>query len=173
MHGRVPLGIWRQPTISTRLGRATPRMIVYVVLSSHALLTLFPLVWVLSNSFRQNDAILTSMRLIPESFDFSNYLQMLQVTSIPLAFFNSLTITLASLALLLVVAVPLAFTIARFRFRLANWLFVFFAGAVLVPSVSVLPMTFRLFNDLGLLGTKYGIALFMRPSSFRSRSSCW
>jgi len=25
--------------------------------------------------------------------------------------------------------------------------------------VSVLPMTFRLFNDLGLLGTKYGIAL--------------
>ncbi len=35
----------------------------------------------------------------------------------------------------------------------------FFALAVLVPSVSVLPMTFRLFADLGLLGTKYGIAL--------------
>ena len=31
--------------------------------------------------------------------------------------------------------------------------------AVLVPAVSVLPMTFRLFNDIGPLGTKHGIAL--------------
>jgi raffinose/stachyose/melibiose transport system permease protein len=36
---------------------------------------------------------------------------------------------------------------------------VFFALAVLVPAVSVLPMTFRLFNDLDLLGSKYGITL--------------
>ena len=133
--------------------------VVYLVLSIHALLTLFPFVWVLSNSFRDSDAILTSVRLLPESFNFDNFTRLMQATNIPRGFYNSATITAVSLALLLSAALPLAFAITRFRFRLAEYVYMFFALAVLVPSVSVLPMTFRLFNDLGLLGTKYGIAL--------------
>ena len=135
------------------------KLVVYAVLAAHAALTLFPFAWVLSNSFRDNDRILTSVRLWPESFDIGNYLRVLETTNIPLAFWNSASITVVSLALLLAVAVPLAFAIARFRFRAAEYVYIFFALAVLVPSVSVLPMTFRLFNELGLLGTKYGITL--------------
>lgn len=141
-----------------RLGRIGRNGIIYAVLGAHALLTLFPFVWVLSNSFRDNDHILTSIRLLPETFSLGNYRQVLDATNIPRSFFNSLTITATSLALLISVAVPLSFAIARFRFRLAQVVYMFFALAVLVPAVSVLPMTFRLFNDLGLLGTKYGIA---------------
>jgi raffinose/stachyose/melibiose transport system permease protein len=158
MHGRLSVPIGRRPSFAARLRRLLPLAVVYVVLCIHSLLTLFPLLWVLSNSFRKNDAILTSMRLVPESMQFSNYVEMLRVTSIPLAFFNSFTIALVSLGLLLAVGLPLSFALARFRFRFANWVFMFFAAAVLVPNVSVLPMTFRLFADLGLLGTKYGIA---------------
>ena len=113
----------------------------------------------LTNSFRDSDAILTSVRLLPESFNLDNFARLMQATNIPRGFYNSATITAASLALLLSVALPLAFAITRFRFHLAEYVYMFFALAVLVPSVSVLPMTFRLFNDLGLLGTKYGIAL--------------
>jgi raffinose/stachyose/melibiose transport system permease protein len=158
MHGRITLRASRRIGPARWLRRRSPLAVVYLVLTVHALLTLFPLVWVLSNSFRQSDDILTSIRLLPERLDLSNYAQLLEVTSIPQAFLNSLTITLASLTLLLFVSVPLAFVIARFRFRFANWVFLFFAAAVLVPSVSVLPMTFRLFNELGLLGTRHGIA---------------
>lgn len=140
-------------------GALASKLVLYAVLIGHALLTLFPFVWVLANSFRDNDRILTSIRLLPESFDPTNYQRVLSSTNIPLSLFNSITITLASLALLMLVAVPLAFALARFRFRAAEWIYMFFALAVLVPGVSVLPMTFKLFVDLGLLGTKYGIAL--------------
>lgn len=143
-------GAWRDKAVTA---------LIYAVLATHALLTLFPLFWVLSNSFRDSDHILRSISLIPESFDFSNFERVLLSTNIPRAFWNSLSITIASLALLLATAVPLAFAIARFRYRFAEWLFLFFALAVLVPAVSVLPMTFRLFGDLGLLGTKYGVVL--------------
>lgn len=148
----------RSRSNALRLGRYVPRCALYAVLVGHAAVTLFPFAWVLANSFRNNDQILTSIRLLPESFDATNYLQVLTATSIPQAFLNSLAITIASLALLLASAVPLSFAIARFRFRFAEYVYVFFALAVLVPSISVLPMTFRLFNDLGLLGTKFGIA---------------
>lgn len=132
---------------------------VYLVLCVHAVLTLFPFVWVLSNSFRDSDAIVTSLRVVPEHFRLDNFSRLIEATDIPHAFFNSVTITAASLALLLATAMPLSFAIARFRFRFAEYIYIFFALAVLVPAVSVLPMTFRLFNDLGLLGTKYGIVL--------------
>lgn len=135
------------------------RALVYTVLSVHAVLTLFPFVWVLVNSFRDSDAIMTSLRLLPERFDTANFRHVLEATNIPHAFLNSVMITGASLVLLLATAVPLSFVIARFRFRLAEYVYIFFALAVLVPAVSVLPMTFRLFNDLGLLGTKFGICL--------------
>jgi raffinose/stachyose/melibiose transport system permease protein len=139
--------------------RKAPRwIIIYAILSVHALLTLFPLFWVVVNSFRTSDDILTSFRWIPEHFDVANYLQVLQSTSIPRAFYNSVTITLASLSLMLIVSLPLAFALSRFRFAAAKYIYGFFALAILVPTVSMLPMTFRLFNSLGLLGTKYGIA---------------
>ncbi|MBL8703175.1 MAG: carbohydrate ABC transporter permease [Alphaproteobacteria bacterium] len=139
-------------------GAIASTVVLYVVLVGHTLLTLFPFVWVLVNSFRDNDGILTSIRLLPERFDTGNYERLLASSNIPLSLFNSVTITAASLALLLAVGVPLAFALARFRFRAAEWIYMFFALAVLVPAVSVLPMTFKLFVDLGLLGTKYGIA---------------
>ena len=135
------------------------RTLLYVVLTVHAGLTLFPFLWVLSHSLRDSDAILTSIRLWPEHLRFDNFLHLTQTSNIPRAFWNSASVTAVSLALLLATAVPLAFVIARFRFKIAEYVYVFFALAVLVPAVSVLPMTFRLFNDLGLLGTKYGIAL--------------
>ena len=135
------------------------QMLVYSILVFHALLTLFPFVWVLSNSFRQNDDILTSIRLIPESFALDNYRQVMVATNIPQAFLNSVSITFVTLLILLATATPLSFALSRFRFRAAEYIYILFALAILVPSVSVLPMTFRLFNDLGLLGTKYGICL--------------
>ena len=141
------------------LRRAPRSMLLYAVLGGHAVLTLFPFAWVLANSFRDNDAILTSVRLLPESLQPGNYLQVLRATNIPRAFFNSVSITLGSLLVLLAVAAPLSFVLARFRFRAARAVYVLFGLAVLVPGVSVLPMTFRLFNALGLLGTKYGICL--------------
>lgn len=135
-----------------------PQVIQYAVLSSFALLTIFPVIWVFSNSFRTNDQILTSIRLIPETWSLENYSKVWNLTSIPRAFVNSLTIDLVSVALLLVVVLPLSFALSRFRFRAANVIYLFFSLAVLVPTVTVLPMTFRLFNELNLLDFKYAIA---------------
>jgi raffinose/stachyose/melibiose transport system permease protein len=130
----------------------------YAVLSLQAVLTILPIVWVFSNSFRTTDQILTSIRLIPESWAPDNYIKVWNLTSIPAAFINSLTIDLVSLALLLVIVLPLSFALSRFRFRAATLIYLFFSLAVLVPTVTVLPMTYRLFNELGLLGHKYAIA---------------
>ncbi len=145
------VSIWRE-------GKTAGTLVQYLVLSIHAIVTIFPLVWVVSNSFRTTDQILTSIRLIPESLTFANYTRVLTATSIPRAFFNSVSITGATMLLLLAVVLPLAFALARFRFSAANHVYLFFSLAVLVPTVTVLPTMFRLYNEMGLLGYKYAIA---------------
>jgi raffinose/stachyose/melibiose transport system permease protein len=133
--------------------------IVYAVLVAHALLTLFPLLWVTVNSFRSSGEIIRSISLVPNSFDLVNYRNLIDNTNIPLSFWNSLSITALSLAILVVMVVPLAFALTRFRFKLAENIYLFFTLAVLVPGISVMPMVYKLFVDLGLMGTKYGITL--------------
>ena len=133
--------------------------LVYGVLVIHSLLTLFPLFWVVTNSFRESDSIVRSIALLPETLDLKNYSRIFTATNIPQAFLNSLAICVISLTLLLAVALPLAYALSRFRFRAAGYIHLFFTMAILVPGVSVLPMVFTLFNDLELLGTRFGITL--------------
>jgi len=134
------------------------KAVQYVVLSFQAVLTILPIIWVISNSFRTTDQILTSIRLIPEAFLLTNYVNVWNLTSIPNAFVNSITIDFVSIMLLLAVTLPLSFALSRFRFRAAVVVYLFFSMAVLVPTVTILPMTFKLFSELGLLGHKYAIA---------------
>ena len=132
---------------------------VYAVLILQSLMTLFPLFWVVVNSFRDSDSIVRGIALIPESLNWANYERVMTSTNIPRSFLNSLVICGISLSLLLATALPLAFALSRFRFKAAPYIHLLFTLAILVPGVSVLPMVFTLFNDLGLLGTPYGITL--------------
>ncbi|MCU6790932.1 carbohydrate ABC transporter permease [Paenibacillus sp. WQ 127069] len=129
----------------------------YGGLIAYSLMTLFPLLWILSISFRDNDQIFTSIRLIPESFKWTNYEQVLLGGNIPRAFWNSVSITTLSIVLLLFCVLTLSFAISRFRFKGASAVYLIFSAAVMVPTVTILPMTFKLFNDLHVFGFKYSI----------------
>jgi raffinose/stachyose/melibiose transport system permease protein len=79
------------------------------------------------------------------------------VSNLPLSFYHSLSLTLISLAGLLLIVLPAAFAIVRFRFRLGRYVYIFFSFAVFVPAVTVLPMLYKLYADFGFLGSKYPI----------------
>jgi raffinose/stachyose/melibiose transport system permease protein len=134
-------------------------IVKYAVLILHSLFTLVPLVWILSNSFRDTDQILTSIRLIPERFDLTNYIRVITASNIPKAFYNSVSITFVSLVLLMAVVLPASFALARFRFKASGYVYIFFSAAIFVPGITVLPMVFKLINDMHLLGYKYSIVL--------------
>ena len=131
----------------------------YLFLCLYALTTFFPLWWTFSNSFRTNDQIFSSTRLIPESFAYlANYTKMLS-QNIPLGMYNSLTTTAISLTLLMVCAVPAAYFISKYKFRFSNLVFGLFSAGVIVPRLSILIATFTNFQKLGFLQKQYPITL--------------
>ncbi|WP_134701013.1 carbohydrate ABC transporter permease [Ammoniphilus sp. YIM 78166] len=129
----------------------------YAFLIGFSVLTIFPILWVFSNSFRNNSQIFTKITLIPEAFDLTNYINVITKSNIPLSFWHSLSITVVSLCLLIAVVLPTAFAISRFKFKAAGYIYIFFSLAVFVPTITILPMLFKLYNQLGFLGQKYPI----------------
>lgn len=133
--------------------------VTYGILLMNTVASLIPFVWTLSNSFRTNTQIFAKVALIPEQVNFKNYTSIISAGGLPRAFFNSLTISLLSLALLLACVLPCSFLIARVRFRLSNALYLFFALAVFVPNIILLQAVYELLVQMKLLGYEYSICL--------------
>ncbi|MFC0470687.1 carbohydrate ABC transporter permease [Halalkalibacter kiskunsagensis] len=155
----VELGTQNVKKISLPKKKHLSITVTYSFLIFYTMLTLVPIFWVFTNSFRESGEILTNFRIIPTSFDLSNYIKLFEATNILRAFYNSLSITVISLLVLMVIVLPLSFAISRFKFRMATYIYLFFSLAVLIPTITILPMNYKLFNELGLLGYKYSIVI--------------
>jgi raffinose/stachyose/melibiose transport system permease protein len=129
----------------------------YVYLSLIAVTTFFPLWWTFSNSFRDNFAIFNEFRLLPETFELSNYVWMIEKVNILSGFLNSVMLAIVSLFGLGLTTLMCSYALARYRFKGARLIYTMFMAAILVPGITMLGMMFQLFNALGLLGTRFGI----------------
>ncbi|MCL2069269.1 MAG: carbohydrate ABC transporter permease [Oscillospiraceae bacterium] len=136
------------------------RLLKYIVLSMWAMVTIFPLYWTLVNSFRTNRQIFRSFSLFPESLaNLNNYKQIIELNNIPRAFYNTATITMFSMVLLLFCTIGIAFLISVYKFRFAFAIQTFFVLGIMIPRLSVLIPTYMNFNNMGLLGMQYSLVL--------------
>jgi raffinose/stachyose/melibiose transport system permease protein len=131
----------------------------YLLLLLYAVVTIFPLLWTFSNSFRTNDEIFSRFAIFPETFTYVKNYEMIFSTSIPLAFYNSFTITVLSLFIMLVCAIPAAYLLSQYKFKYAQLIYLFFIIGIIVPRLSILIAEFKNYQMLGFLGKQYPITL--------------
>jgi raffinose/stachyose/melibiose transport system permease protein len=150
----------RRWTAGFAKARHNPLILVgYLVLTINSVACLIPILWTLSNSFRTNTQIFSRFSLIPEQFNLGSFESMVKNTNLVQAFINSIIITFASLALMLICVLPCAFVLARFRFRLSRAIYTFFLLSIFVPGIVMLQAVYQLFATLNLLDLPYSIAL--------------
>ena len=123
----------------------------------------FPFWWSISNSLRNPiDTFTTTGVGIPWlNFEptLGNWKTQLAYPEAQLALYNSSFIAVLSTALAIIVGLPAAYALARFRFRfppnkdITIW---FISQRVLPPAAAVVPF-FVLWNMLGIYDTKFGI----------------
>ncbi len=118
------------------------------------LLILGPILWLLINSFKTNvEALAIPPKLIfPPTF--RNYpAVILRVDQFPLYFFNSVYTMVASTAVVLVLGLPAAYVLARFRFRGKVLLAFAILATRMIPRVAIGIPTYLIMMRLGLLDT--------------------
>jgi oligogalacturonide transport system permease protein len=139
---------------------------VYAVLTVTALLMLYPLLWLIGASFKENREIYSSMWFMPSRFDLSVYRSAWRTgTGFTMGhyFLNTFRVIVPKTIFAAVSSVLTAYGFARFDFPLKKLFFGLLMGGMFMPAiVTVMPM-YLLWSRLGLLDTYIPLTL---PSLF-------
>ena len=134
---------------------------VHLMLASYTLLALFPIVLILINSFKTKAAIFDNPLAFPtaETFFLGGFEKVIAKSHFLLYFGNSLTVTLASLALILLFGAMAAWALSEYKFRGNRLLAIYMMIGIMVPirlgTVSIL----ELIVQLNLINTLTALVL--------------
>jgi multiple sugar transport system permease protein len=116
---------------------------------------LYPLLWMLSSSFKPTDLIFREPGLIPTELHPANYAE--GWTALPLPFhryiFNSLVIVVFSIIGNLLACSMAAYAFARLRFRARGFWFAVMLATIMLPIHVVIVPQYIMFNEVGWVNT--------------------
>jgi len=136
--------------------RAYRKYVRFVLLVLGALVMLYPLIWMLSSSFKPEGTIFENMGLIPHGFTFENYFtgwQSNNVVTFATYFRNSFIISILSVLGNLISCSLAAYAFARLEFKFKNLFFALMMLTMMVPQHATIVPQFVYFTRLGLNNT--------------------
>lgn len=142
--------------MKARVVRKTARAtITHVLLIAFGLLMLYPLLWMLSSSFKPNEYIFTHSGLWPVEFTLDNYVNGWNGLGRTFATFFLNSFVIAGLSILgnLISCSLAAYAFARLRFRYRGMWFAIMLATIMLPAHVVLIPQYVLFSNLGWVNT--------------------
>ena len=103
-------------------GEKLYKIFIYVVLLALAITIIVPVAWVFLASIKQNSEFYGNPWALPAGFYWQNFTDAWNAANMGGYMLNSILVTALSLVLLLVIALPAAYCLARFQFWGRNFL---------------------------------------------------
>jgi N-acetylglucosamine transport system permease protein len=124
-----------------------------------ALLTTFPLLWVLVSSLKSDGEILSDPWGLPAALRFENWARAWTEAHIGRYFLNSGIVVAGSLTLTMLFGATAAYVFARYEFRGRQVAYYLFVGGMMFPVFLALVPLFFVVRNAGLFGTWTGLML--------------
>ncbi|MEV7086243.1 carbohydrate ABC transporter permease [Streptomyces sp. NPDC093085] len=138
------------------LGRRSARAALYAVLTLGVIAMLYPLVWLLTSSFKPADEIFGSVGLLPRTWNPGNYADgwtAADGSTFGRPLLNSLIVSAGAVAGNLIACSLAAFAFARLEFRFKRVAFALMMVTIMLPAqVTIIPQ-YILFHSLGWVNT--------------------
>lgn len=126
---------------SSSKGDKLYKVFVYVVLIAVAISIIVPVVWVFMASIKENSEFYQNPWALPAGFYWQNFVDAWQKASMGSYMLNSVIVTALALAILIIVALPAAYCLSRFRFKSRNFQNIsFMAGLFINVNYIVVPI---------------------------------
>ena len=129
--------------------------LIYIILIVWALTTIYPILWVIINSFKDKKHIMSDAFSLPfgDLFTLGNYAEAFEKVDILSAYRNSIIISGAVAVLVILMAGMASFALVRYRFRLNKTLYSLVIAAMMFPVFSTIIPGFRMEYGWGLAGS--------------------
>lgn len=124
-------------------------LIKHLILLAYAVACLYPFVWMIGTSLKsQQDALGNLASPIPkDGFHFENYPEVWEKLDFAKYFFNSITLSVAAVACVILIYSMVGFALARINFVGKNIVFATYVALILVPGLTVqIPLYINMVN---------------------------
>lgn len=114
------------------------RALIVVILAVLAIVTIFPIWFLIVNSFKGQQEIVASPIALPKSWNLDYLKNAAEQINLGSSLLQTVLITVAAVALIVVISSFAAWAIARTDSKVANILFIAYTAAMLIPFQSVM-----------------------------------
>ncbi|RFA17854.1 carbohydrate ABC transporter permease [Subtercola boreus] len=140
--------------------RVSTRAILWVVLIAIVVLYGFPFVYMLLTSLKTPvETIAVPAKVLPSVWTLENYVAALTRDGVVASFINSIVTAVISTLISLVLAVPAAYAITRYRTRLGRVFILVALVTRMVPAIVVGAPMIGIFRSLGISDTSLALAI--------------
>lgn len=135
---------------------------IYVFLGLLAIVIIIPVAWVFMASVKQNSEFMGNPWALPKGFYWQNFTDAWVKARMGEYFFNSIAVTVLALIILLVVALPAAYVLARYRFKGSKfWNIMFMGGLFINVNYIVVPIFLMFVEGDKIARNMFGQTIFL------------
>ncbi|ULL16575.1 carbohydrate ABC transporter permease [Paenibacillus sp. H1-7] len=135
-------------------------LLVHLLLTGLGVVWIYPFIWMIMAAFKTNKEYISSgISLWPEQFQFANYKRAWETAHFSVYFWNTVIVTVAVVAIVIVVCSMAGYAVGRFHFK-GRLLFISAITATMfMPKGYTIIPIYTLVNQLGLNNTLWGVIL--------------
>ena len=133
------------------------KIVPFVILSVWSVVVLFPIWTLIINSFKVQKDIFADPFGLPKHFTFNGYITAWTQGRFDLYFFNTIYVTVISLALIMFFGSLAAYALAKWKSWVTKFLYIFFIAGLMIPIRLGTIDLVRLMKSLNLLNTLWSL----------------
>ncbi len=140
----------------TGAGRVIFRLFCWI----YAAISLYPIIWLLFYSFKNNREIfVTNPFGFPRVLHIENYTKAWSQYNVPMYFINSLIVSVSTVLFTTVFALLFSYATSRMKWRGRELMRIYLSMGMFIPVQAILIPVARTINGLGLDSTRWGLIL--------------
>lgn len=129
-----------------------------IIVVFFALMSLFPLYWLITSSFKTSAAVVKMPPdWFPKTFNFSNFVDVFQNTPALKWAFNSITVSLVATVSLIIISSLAAYAFSKLEFKGRNIIFIIFISSLMIPKEVMIVPLYRIVDNMGMVNSLHGM----------------
>ncbi len=146
--------------IAGKAGHIALRVVIYALLVAGAFLLVFPYLWMLLTSFKDDyEAMSLTLVLFPKHWIFSNYSEIWTVVPLLRGVANTLIVEVSVIVVGTFVSAMAAYSFSKLKLRHKTFWLLFLMSGMMVPYAALMMPQFRAFMALNMFDTLWPLIL--------------
>ena len=138
--------------------RKLSRVLIYVILSVTAFISIFPCFWMVTSSFNSTEQIIAG-RILPSTYFMQNLKNLFATYQVWAGLWNSVKIAGITVAGALVVTSLAAYGFEKFKTPLSEKFYTVFLIGMMVPFTALIVPLYKMMANIGLSNTHWAVIL--------------